>query len=98
MLPNGSLHVGKTLGFHPDEVDITGAYETEPRRARTSNRLIKSDDASMSLDYNSYQLVSDIMRYSGDLCLTFYLLILSVGKFVGKMLAKVLTVIRSVTH
>jgi len=42
MLANGSLHVGNMLGFYPEKVDITGGFETEPRRTRTSNRLIKS--------------------------------------------------------
>jgi len=70
----------------------------EPHRNRTCNLLIKSDSASMSLDYNGYSLVSDIMQYSRDLCLTFHLLMLSIGKFVGKMLAKVLILIRSGTH
>ncbi len=80
------------------EVDIKVDFEREPHRSRTCNLLIKRDKPFMPLDYNSYSLVSDIMKYSLDLCLTFYLLMLSIGKFVGKMLAKVLMLIRSGTH
>ncbi len=80
------------------KLDIIREFESEPHRNRTCNLLIKSDNTSMPLDYNGYSLVSDIMKYSLDLCLTFYLLMLSIGKFVGKMLAKVLMLIRSGNH
>jgi len=42
MLANGSLDVGKMLGNHPEEVNKTGGFETEPHRSRTCNLLIKS--------------------------------------------------------
>jgi integrase len=42
MLANGRLDVGKMLGKVPKEDDITSKIECEPRRTRTSNRLIKS--------------------------------------------------------
>jgi hypothetical protein len=41
MLANGRLTVGKMLGKVPKEDDITSEFESEPRRTRTSNRLIK---------------------------------------------------------
>jgi hypothetical protein len=63
---------------------------SEPRRTRTSNRLIKRHEPYFIPDTNYFRPVSDIQKYSRDLCSAFYLLMSSVIKFVGKMLANVL--------
>ena len=95
MLANGSLHVGKMFGFYPEEVDITGGFEREPRMTRTSNRLIKRDKPYLLSDTNYSHPISDIRKYSRDLCLTFHLLLSSIAKYVGKMLATALHLRRS---
>jgi len=96
MLANGSLDVGEMFRNPPIEVDIKGDFECEPRRTRTSNRLIKRDEPSMLLDANKGDLVSPGQRLSLGYYLIYYLIPCGVGKFVGKMLAKILLLIDSV--
>ena len=65
-------------------------FEREPHRSRTCNLLIKRHEPYFIPDTNYFRPVSDIQKYSRDLCSTFYLLMSSVIKFVGKMLANAL--------
>jgi len=70
-------------------------FETEPRRTRTSNRLIKRDKPYLLSGTDYTHPVSDIQKYSRDLYLAFYLLLSSVAKYVGEMLATALRLRRS---
>ena len=65
-----------------------GEFEREPHRSRTCNLLIKRDEPYLLSNTNYSHPISDIRKYGRDLFLTFYLLLSSVAKLVGKMLAK----------
>ena len=67
-----------------------GEFETEPHRNRTCNLLIKRHEPYLLSDTNNSHLISDIRKYSHDLCLTFYLLLSSITKDVGEILATAL--------
>ncbi len=83
-------NVSKMLAKGDENPSKKGGFETEPHRNRTCNLLIKSHDPYL-LPGNDYSHpVSDIQKYSRDLCLAFYLLLSSVAKLVGKMLATAL--------
>ena len=73
-----------------------GDFETEPHRTRTCNLLIKRHEPYLLSGTDYTHPVSDIRKYGRDLCFAFYLLLSSVIKFVGKMLAKILLFIESV--
>jgi len=62
----------------------------EPQRTRTSNRLIKRHEPYLLSGTDYTHPISDIRKYGRDLCFAFYLLLSSVVKLVGKMLAKIL--------
>ena len=66
----------------------------EPHRNRTCNLLIKRHDPYLLSGTDCAHLVSDIRKYGFDLCLTFYLLLSSVARLVGKTLAKILRLLR----
>ena len=70
-------------------------FECEPQRTRTSNLLIKRHEPDLLSGTDYAHLVSDIRKYSRDLRFALYLLLRSVAKFVGKMLATVLHLRRS---
>ena len=86
----GGENVGKMLSNGCQNVVIEDGIESEPHRNRTCNLLIKSHDPYMLSGTGYIRPVSDIRKYWYDLCLTFYLLLSSVVKLVGKMLAKIL--------
>ncbi len=67
----------------------------EPQRTRTSNLLIKRHDPYLLSGTDRTHPVSDIRKYGRDLCFTFYLLLSSVARLVGKMLATALRLRRS---
>ena len=76
-------NVGKTVGKE-------GRFEREPHRNRTCNLLIKRHEPYLLSGTDYTHPVSDIQKYSRDLCFALYLLLRSVAKFAGKMLAKIL--------
>ena len=61
---------------------------------RHTDFLIKRHEAYLLAGTDYTHPVSDIRKYGRDLCLTFYLLLRSVAKFVGKMLATLLRLLR----
>ncbi len=71
-----------------------GEFETEPHRNRTCNLLIKRHEPDLLSGTVDHPPISDIQKYSRDLCFTLYLLLRSVAKFVGKMLATLLRLLR----
>jgi len=75
-----------------------GRIESEPRRTRTSNRLIKSDEPSMLLDSPKGNLISSSSKISLGYYLADYLVPYGISKFVGKMLAKLLLFVNSVNQ
>ena len=70
--------------------------EREPRRTRTSNRLIKRDEPSMLLNASKENLVSAGQKSSLGYYLIYYLVPYSASKFVGKMLAKILRFVNAI--
>jgi hypothetical protein len=71
------------------------SYEiSEPQRTRTSNLLIKRHEPHILSGTTDPPPISDIQKYSRDLCFALYLLLCSVAKFVGKMLATLLRLLR----
>jgi len=77
------------------DVGKEGDFECEPHRSRTCNLLIKRHESYLLSGTDYTHPVSDIQKYIRDLCLTFYLLLSSVAKLVGKMLATALRLRRS---
>ena len=67
----------------------------EPHRSRTCNLLIKRHDPYLLSGTDYTHPVSDIRKYGRDLCFAFCLLLSSVAKLVGKMLATALRLRRS---
>ncbi len=65
-------------------------FESEPPASRMLNLLIKRHEAYLLAGADYTHPASDIRKYGRDLCFTFYLLLSSVAKLVGKMLATVL--------
>ena len=72
------------------KLDIIRKFEREPHRSRTCNLLIKRHKPYLPSGTNYSYPISDIRKYGRDLCFTFYLLLSSVAKYVGKMLATAL--------
>ena len=80
--------VARLIGWR--NVVKEGGFESEPHRSRTCNLLIKRHEPYLPSGTNYSHPVSDIQKYGRDLCLTFYLLLSSIAKYVGKMLATAL--------
>ena len=83
MIPSESKGDGDASKTDGEE----GEFEFKPQRTRTSNLLIKSHKPALLSDTRDSLPISDIQKYSRDLCFTFYLLLRSIGKFIGNMLA-----------
>ncbi len=63
------------------------SYENgEPHRSRTCNLLIKRHERDLPSGTTDPPPISDIQKYSRDLCFALYLLLRSVAKFDGKLL------------
>ncbi|MFC1951798.1 hypothetical protein ACFLYI_01995 [Chloroflexota bacterium] len=70
-------------------------FGSEPHRNRTCNLLIKGHETYLLAGTDYTHPVSDIRKYGRDLCFILYLLLSSVAKLVGKMLATALRLRRS---
>ena len=88
-------HIGKMLVTLSRKLDIIREFESEPHRNRTCNLLIKGHHPYLLSDTDYTHPDSDIRQYGYDLRFAFYLLLASVVKLVGKMLASALRLRRS---
>lgn len=92
----GAEDAGRMLSSGYQNVVKEGVAETEPRRIRTSNRLIKRADPRMLLNNSKGDLGSNSQKFSPGYYIVYYLIPYGVVRFVGKMLAKILLFIESI--
>ncbi len=96
--PEPVVDVSKMLPNADDNTAKKGENETEPHRSRTCNLLIKRDESPMLPDASKENVVSGSKKSSIGYYLIYYLVPHGISKFVGKMLARILQFIESVSR